>query len=202
MKSSRPYCRGLFSVIAISLAAFLGSQIPHPGEAQAEDNQIPKIYLFVLEETKACTPKGYASYASDESSNCQGPDINGIVELKNICVTSACEMPSSSRSCKIKLGDLFETVSTYSKKSPEERAGVRERKSMVILLDWGETPISTDVTFRRIGRGDIKTLVWTGHLQNEYRWFNHQRLDAFYPMNKVKWTLKVGKTQWDLSVEP
>ncbi len=202
MKSLRPYCLPLFSVVSIFLAVFLVNQIPHPGEAQAESNQIPRIYLFVLDEMKACNPDGYASYASDESSNCQGPDINGIVELKKICVTSECEIPSSPQSCKIKLGDLFEAVSTYSNRSPKDKEGGQERKSMVILLDWGETPVNTDIVFRRIGRGDIKTLVWTGHLRNEYRWFNHQRLDAFYPMNKIKWTLKIGKTQWDLSAEP
>jgi hypothetical protein len=200
MNSSRCHRRQVFSIVGIYLAVFLGIHVPQSGKAQTEGYHNPKIYLFILDELEVCKPGGYKSYDIDEPSGCEGPDIRDIVGLKETCSTSDCKVTSSSRQYKIKLGSLFEPVSAYSKDSPENKLP-NDRRSMVLLFVW-EKRLSSNITLRRIGNAGIKTITWAGRLNNDYRWFNHQRLDAFHPMNEIKWTLKVGKEQFEFSVEP
>ncbi len=72
---------------------------------------------------------------------------------------------------------------------------------MVVLFNW-ERPQKAEISFRRIGNAGIPPMEWTGSLNNESRWFNHQRLDAFYPEKNITWELTVGGRHWEITVEP
>jgi hypothetical protein len=200
MNPLRNHYPQVLAVLVISLIAALGVQNPQSAKAQSKKENPPKIYLFILDEMNVCKPSGYASYDSDEPSGCQGPDIDGIRQMKNSSTFIECKLPSSSQKYNIQLGDLFEPVTAYSRRNPAERK-VEERQTMVVLLDWGGESISTNIYLKRIGGGGIKPWEWKGGLNKGKSWFNHQRLDAFDPMKNIKWILQIGENEWELSVE-
>jgi hypothetical protein len=204
MNSSQSYRRWFFSLIIPLMLLFHGLLAPKFAEAQPDEYQNPTIYLFILDEPDACKPTGYKSYDSEEPSVCVPKlTINDVVNLMSNCEPNVVEFPitvPSGQQFMIKLGPLFEAVSAYCEQNPATMSP-RERKSMLILFDW-KTAQTAKIDFRRIGNARIPKWNWPGSLNGENRWFNHQRLDAFYPVYNMKWRLTVGTKHWDFGVEP
>jgi hypothetical protein len=201
------HCLKVYPVMGFSLALFLGILSPQFSAAQPESYTTPKVTLFIFEEKKVCLPSGYKSYNRKEkeyeATTCHPRlEITDVERMEELCTKSDCKLPSPTppiTKVKLKLGPLFPTVSAYCNENPAEKP-LQDRKSMVVLFDWA-TPPNASITFMRLGNGSIPDMKWDGSLMNENRWFNHQRLDAFYPVNNIRWMLQVGEGLWEFSIE-
>ena len=191
------------SVPSISIVPGRLSSTACDSEQVADARPRVCISVFLLEETEACRPRGYAS--RKEGSNCEVWEIDEFLkyaEKKKLKPVYNLVPPQD-----ISLDHLSEAIRRYSNRCSREDlkdfcTDPNNRKSVLLIIETDMQPgLLIGISRLRSDSSDIPPYRQMDMLQPSGRWLNHQRADAFLPKKNFTWRLQIGDRMWTLGTK-
>lgn len=163
----------------------------------AESESMPTVSLTVMliPETLACRPHGYG-YRDSQGRRVRCRPWSAL-EVAQLLESSSQRIIFTRQNVppgEVQIGDaMFNALDAYIT-APRRHAS--ERKSVLVVFDFGlpqgtqEEPVSISLTSHNKSDNSIYRI--DGILPGHHSWIDHVGANAFYPANKVEWTLCLG----------
>ncbi|MBD3305167.1 hypothetical protein GF339_02310 [candidate division KSB3 bacterium] len=191
--------RGRVFVYAVCLWSLLLLGIFSPEPLHAQEAPIVSVKFVLVPETKACKPDGYSIGVQSTCETLRRPDIDSWINESEYI-----HMTQSLSSEKVSLNEkMFGFLRDYQWGSKEDP---KKRWTIVMLFEWkhpqsGSIELQRNVPPEVENAEKIRNYTWSGELNKEYGWINHQGAAAFIPSHNIRWTLRLeGTTQWTFKI--